>query len=325
MKTLAPLLSNVEIDRSQTFKNLSIYPLISTNGSQDVDYALFCTDGDRSHVKISEKPDSLDESNLRVEFKSDRRYLILNGDELQSQRDTYIARVSAMIPAGKAVTIPVYDLPQGRWIHESDTIQHSARKYFSKGMVEELKRSRDVPQTPLPTSKSLEVTIVRNPSSIKETETDDGSAVYVQNKSKLQNYLDNFTVLPSHVGAIFVVNGEVAGAHIFENEQIFASQLISLIDCYAADPIRIRSNINKRKSKNSAKDFLSDILDTAITPSPTPGEGEDFRFSESHVVGSALIVNHRIAHLCAIPESASVNTAEFRALKDRALAGASRV
>ncbi len=321
MKTISPLLNDVEIDRSQTFKNLSIYPLISTTGSQDVDYSLFCADGDRSHVKISEKPDSLDESNLKVEFKSDRRYLVLDGDELQTQSDTYICRASAMIPAGKTITIPVYDLTQGRWAHESDTIRHSARKHFSKGTFEEFKRSREVPQTKFPTSRSFEVTIVRDPSVKKETDTDNGNSVYVQNKSKLQKYLDIFTVLPSQIGAIFVVNGKVAGAHMFENETIFSSQMYSLIECYAADPIRIRSNISKRNSNNSATDFLSDILDTTIKPSPTPGEGEDFRFVGKHVIGGALIVKHHIVHLCAIPESATVNTAEFRGLKFRARVG----
>ncbi len=322
MKTISPLLSDVEIDRSQTFKNLSIYPLISATGSQDVNYALFCADGDRSHVKISENPESLDESNLEVEFKSDRRYLILDGDELQTQRDTYISRVSAMIPAGKTATIPVCDLAQGRWVHEADTIQHSARKHFSKGTFEVLKRRREVPQTQFPTSRSFEVTIVRDLSVKREMDADNGNSVYVQNKSKLQKYLDSFTVLPSQIGAIFVVNGKVAGAHIFENETIFSSQMYSLIECYAADPIRIRSNISKRNSKKAANDFLSGILDTAIKPSPTPGEGEYFRFDDKYVIGGVLIVNHRIVHLCAIPESATVNTAEFRARKERAHVGA---
>ena len=319
MKTLSPLLSEIEIDRSQTFKNLSIYPLLSTSGSRNVDYALFSVDGDRNHVKISEKSNSHEISNLKVEFQSDRRYLILDGDELQTRQDTYISKVTAMIPAGELITIPVYDLTQGRWIHESDTIQHSARKHFSKGTVQEIKRSQKAQQAQTLASKSLEVTVVRGPSAKKESETEDGSAVYVQNKTKLQKYLDSFTVLPSHIGAIFVVNGEVAGAHLFESEKIFASKLASLIDCYAADPIRIRSKISKRKSKNAAKNFLSDILDSEIRSSPTSGEGDDLRFDNKSLIGGALIVNDRIAHLCAIPESASVNTAEFRARKDRAL------
>ena len=56
MKTLSPLLSDVEIDRSQTFKNLSLYPLLSTSGSRNVDYTLFSVDRDRnlSLIHISE-------------------------------------------------------------------------------------------------------------------------------------------------------------------------------------------------------------------------------------------------------------------------------
>ena len=319
MKTLSPLLSDVVIDRSQTFKNLSIYPLLSASGWRDVNYALFSTDGDRNHVNISDQSNSHEVSNLKIEFQSDRRYLILDGDELQTRKDTYISKVTAMIPAGETITIPVYDLTQGRWIHESDTIQHSARKHFSKGTVQESKRSQKTHQAQIPTSDFLEVAVVRDPSAMKESETEDGSAIYLPNNTKLQKYLDSFTVLPSHIGAIFVVNGEVAGAHLFESEKIFASKLASLIGCYAAEPIRIRSNISKRKTKKAAKRFLSDILESEVKSTPTPGEGDELRFSNKNVIGGTLIISDRIAYLCAIPESATFNTTEFRALKERAL------
>ena len=114
MKTLSPLLSDVEIDRSQTFKNLSLYPLLSTSGSRNVDYALFSVDRDRNHVKISEKINPHEVSNLEVEFQSNRRYLILDGDELQTRQDTYISKVTAMIPAGEPITCLLYTSPSPR-------------------------------------------------------------------------------------------------------------------------------------------------------------------------------------------------------------------
>ncbi|MDE0309105.1 MAG: hypothetical protein OXI60_04650 [Acidiferrobacterales bacterium] len=317
MKTLLPLLCDVEIDKSQTFRNLSMYPLQSATGSQTVDYTMFNAQVDTNRVRIVEKFSSQDNSDLKVGFTGDRRYLILDGDGLPTPDNIYICATSALLPAGEVVTLPVYDLKQGRWIHESDTIQHFARNFLSSGTSEKAQARR-------PESRSSEVAIEHDNRQEKQAQMDRESTHYTQNKAKLQDYLDNLTVLASHIGAIFVVNGEVAGIDLFENDTIFASQLASLIDCYAADPLKVRSTISKRKSKNAAAAFLSEIRNTPIMTSPTPGDGEGLRFESTTLIGGALRVDKRVVHLCAMPESAAVNTTEFRARKSRAQAAANR-
>ena len=311
MNTLSIHLREVEIDRPQTFKNISLYPLISPSGGHDIDYALFSNDIDKRQVRISENLNSRGVSDLKIDNRGQRRYLILDGEELQTKQETYISKISAMIPAEDAINVPVYNLEFGRWVHEADVIQKSARPHFAKRDSHGARRDLH------PESKSMKVKVAKNTKSQPASKSKDEDMVYVQSKSKLQEFLEKFVILPSQVGVVFVVNGEVVGAELYENETIFACLLPNLIDCYAADAVKIRSRISKRKSDKAVEDFMSGLESLRIKENPTPGEGKDFRFDNRGVIGGALVVNERIVHLCALPESTFVNTADYRGRRER--------
>ena len=311
MNTLSNLLREVEIYRPQTFKNISLYPLISPSGGHDVDYALFSSDSDKKQVRISENLNSHGVSDLKVDNRGQRRYLILDGDELQAKQEAYICRVSVIVPAKIAINVPVYNMEMGRWIHESDMIQKSARTHFAKRTSNGARRDLH------PESRSLKVTVPNKTKSQPTSKGKDKDKAYVQSKTKLREFLEKFVILPSQIGVVFVVNGKVVGAELYENETIFAFLLPNLIDCYAADAIKIRSRISKRNSDKAVEDFMSGLGSSRIKDSPTPGEGKDFRFDNRDVIGGALVVNDRIVHLCALPESTFVNTADYRGRRER--------
>lgn len=310
-------MSDIEPDRPQTFKNISLYPLVSPDGGRDVDYQLFTGDIDMKNVRIYANRDDGDVPDLTIDNRGHHRYLILDGDELQAEQEAYIARVSAMIPTTESVVLPVHNLEFGRWVHESETIRNSARTHFPKRQPRETNDGRATQHGLNPESRTLKVTTGKDPKSLSAAKDKTESEFIVQNKSKLQDYLDELVILPSQVGVVFVVNSEVVGAELYENEVIFASVLLQLLDCYATEDILIRPPISNRASDKAVADFMSGIKESNLVQCSTPGEGADLRFDDKTLTGGALVVNDRIVHLCALPTSTIVNTAGFRGRRER--------
>ena len=319
MENLSTHLSGVEIGIPQTFKNLTVYPLTATAHTYDLDYSLFRKNAEHNKFDITEILNS-HVSNLEVKNADARRYLILDGDSLQAKEDAYISKVSAMIPAKQAIKLPVFDLMNGRWNHESDTFHASERYDVAEGKTMAIRKPYVRTSKDDPDARKMKVKILKEPDQQDTATVDTEDEIFVKNRTRPQEYLKNITVLPSQIGAVFVINSEVAGVDIFENERIFRENLPNLVDCYTSEPIRIRSNFKKRKADTEVTELWSEIQESTVRECPTPGEGEDLRFVDGDVIGGALIVKGRIVHLSALPKERLVNTPEYRGRRQRALA-----
>ncbi len=316
MNNLDQLLTDVDLGRPQSFRNLTVCPLVCARSNPDVGYRLFSTVSTHTEIDVSQVQVGDVASQLNINNKGLHRYLILDGDELQTSRSRYIAAVSAMLPAEQAIIMPVHGLESGRWNHESETLRHSGRTDFASGKTQHRKRRNEDRDSGPRRSARVEFPARDEHSGTRRDA--EGKSVYVDNKNKLQDFLEQFLVLPSQVGAIFVVNGRVAGLDLFESETVFAALLSVLIQCYATDPIRIRLTPGIRTSNRAASDFLARVRNARLTRHPTPGEGQQFRFDGNHLIGGALVVDDRIVHLCALPIGHNLNTAEYRARRERA-------
>jgi pSer/pThr/pTyr-binding forkhead associated (FHA) protein len=106
----------IDVGPSLQCGTLSIYPLFS-NSSTHVDYALSKDAMTAGFVTVSEVSEGGSVPHLKVENRSTRRVLFLEGEELRGGKQNRILNGSALIPANSAITVPVSCVERGRWRH----------------------------------------------------------------------------------------------------------------------------------------------------------------------------------------------------------------
>ena len=109
----------LQIGEEQSFKNLTVYPLFS---SQQAYFAYLTLDEAliRGLVEIGEIDSQGSVPELRLTNNSDLMILILDGEELVGAKQNRIVNTTMLIPPQKMTTvIPVSCVEQGRWTYKT--------------------------------------------------------------------------------------------------------------------------------------------------------------------------------------------------------------
>jgi len=119
-------------------------------------------------------------------------------------------------------------------------------------------------------------------------------------KDHLSEYLKAFRLVDSQLGALFAINGKVAGLECFGHRQTFSKFFKKLIQSYALDAIDM---IEEPKADHvpaaDTRRFMEGIQKAPRKSYPSLGLGENIRAEGPFVSGAALLYNEAIFHLSA--------------------------
>jgi hypothetical protein len=126
------------------------------------------------------------------------------------------------------------------------------------------------------------------------------SLVLILDKERpsLDEYVKDVHLIDSQVGAMFMINGQIAGMDAFGRPDTFSKVFKKLLESYALDAIDwyepdkehkvLKSEVTKfRKAAHSAK----------AEARPAIGLGTDFRLESKKITGFALALHDQILHL----------------------------
>jgi hypothetical protein len=124
------------------------------------------------------------------------------------------------------------------------------------------------------------------------------SEIYEKDRSGLRDYLENFAMVDSQVGAIFVINGRVVGMDCFGKPETFAKTFQKLVESYAMDAIdRFNSDTDATFSRDKAADFIEAAVESRVERHPAVGLGSDCRLESAECSGFALAYRKKVLHL----------------------------
>jgi hypothetical protein len=127
-------------------------------------------------------------------------------------------------------------------------------------------------------------------------------------KDRLGDYLKAFRLVDCQVGAVFSINGQIAGLECFYHQQTFAKFFPKLVESYALDAIDWYQDSGETQGKaESARQFLEGIRKAPGESYPSLGLGENLRFQDSFVSGAALVYEGRVLHLSAFSHNGRKN------------------
>ena len=133
-----------------------------------------------------------------------------------------------------------------------------------------------------------------------DSPTHAAAAMYDGSRMKLDEFLEKLEAVPRQAGAIFTINGVVAGIDVFDSQATWRKSMRKLVESYGLDALD-HVAAPASDAKPQPKRFLATLKKTPQERFPAIGLGEDVRINGSTIVGGGLVVDEKVIHLVAFP------------------------
>ena len=300
-KIITDFLGQLKIGRKQSFKNLSMYPLLS-NYYVTFDYGTLDEALDKKNIEIVEVAKEGSVPDLKVINKSSTMVLILDGEELVGAKQNRIVNTTILVPGDSTIIIPVSCVEQGRWSYKSPSFSTEDRMMSSNlramksqhvnfSVREEGKFRSDQGALWEEISEKARRHDAASPSMAM-------SEIYKKEKPVLKEYIDGFSNTESQMGAVFMIDGKVAGMDCFGKPETFLSVFKKLIGSYALDAIDwFKEEKQFKVLKSEVTKFIKEASKASIETQKSVGEGIDCRLETKKTTGFSLCHEDQIPHM----------------------------
>jgi len=294
-------LEQLKVGRKQSYKNLALYPLLSTYSS-DPEYLLLDEALSENLMEVVELDSDGSVPELKVINKSPEMILILDGEELVGAKQNRIVNTTILVQGKTTIIIPVSCVEHGRWSYDSPTF------YSQERMMSSNLRAMKAEQVNYSVRSSGEFRAdqgaiwdgIAEKSARREVHSPSGAmaAIYDKERPSLDEYVKKFHLIDSQVGAIFMLNGQVAGLDAFGKPETFSNVFKKLLESYALDSIDWYDPDKEHKAlKSEVTKFQKSALSAKAETRPSVGLGTDFRFESKKVTGFALALDDHLLHI----------------------------
>ncbi len=284
-----------------------MYPLLS-DYHVTFDYYTLDEALDKKNIEILEVDKDGSVPDLKVVNKSSTMVLIIDGEELVGAKQNRIVNTTILVPGDSTIIIPVSCVEQGRWSYKSPCFSTNDR--IMSGNLRAMKsqqvnysvreeRSLRSDQGAIWHEISNKAKRHAAPSPSRNM-----GEIYEKEKLGLGEYEAGFNKTVSQIGAVFIINGKVAGMDCFGKSETFSSVFKKLIGSYALDAIDWFNEEKEFKVlKKTVTNFLKDASKANIETQKSVGEGIDCRLDTAKVTGFALCHEDQIPHISVFAKS----------------------
>jgi len=304
-KPMTELIKNyfekIQIGKGQSYKNLTLYPVLSDEVIP-FDYLTLDEALSQNLIEVVEIDQHGSVPELRVINKSDKMVLILDGEELVGAKQNRIINTTILIPDNETVKIPVSCVEQGRWSYRTESFHTENR------MAPSTLRAMKAQQVHFSMKESgnfrSDQGAIWNEISAKASrrKAESGSMamaeIYKKERPVIDDYLKNFEISNLQIGAIFQINGNVAGIESFGKSDTFEKTFKKIVESYALDAIDwYDSKFDKIGPKAKVVAFLKAVKTVQADSNQSVGLGIDYRLESKKCTGFALAFDEMVLHL----------------------------
>jgi hypothetical protein len=247
---------------------------------------------------------------LLLENRADKPLLALDGQELVGARQNRVLNLSLLLRASSKTVVPVSCVEQGRWSYSSREFRPSQNMVFasakmSKGrhVTENLRESGSRHSDQGDVWDHVQMKLSKMGSSSATMAMDE---VFRDFDTDLDAFGKALEPVAGQRGALFLVDGALAGLELFDRASTLAAMHGTLTRSYAMDALeRERDAPEGSFRKDDPDAFLSLLRGTTAEAWPSVGLGEDWRFSGDQLQLAALVVDGLVLHASAFPGMAA--------------------
>jgi hypothetical protein len=304
MKEITSFLKAAKLARKQSYKNLTVFPLLAPNGSKP-DYLTLEQALDQSLVQITEMDQAGSVAELKLLNKGKKKILIVEGEELVGAKQNRIVNATFLIAGKMEVVLPVSCVEQGRWRYDSDSfvsgnkmMHASLRRNHQMDVKSSLKQGRGYRSNQGKIWEDISGKLDRMKVS---TPTEAMADVYDSYEDKLDDYLQAFGLIEWQTGAIFAINSQILGLECFGCSDTFSQFFKKLVKSYALDALDniLGSKKDESVPPEKARRFIKSAANSKGKIHPSIGLGDTVAIESRSVSGAALVEETRVLHLSA--------------------------
>jgi hypothetical protein len=306
-------IGGLKIGRKQSYKNLTVFALLSDYNA-DSDYLTLDEALAGDLIDVVEKDEAGTVPELKVVNRSDRMVLILDGEELVGAKQNRIVNTTILIAGSTTTVIPVSCVEQGRWSYRSSKFSSEKRMMASRLRASKadqvkfsLKNSGRFSSDQSAIWNQVEKMAMQRKAVSPSMAM---SEIYRKEAPSLEKYAKHFELTGSQVGAVFMINGQVAGMDCFGKPETFAKVFEKLVESYALDAID-SSGKDREKAKNGTKTEAGKFIEASsgcrVEARQSVGLGTDCRLDADHSTGFALAHDKKVLHMSLFVKAAENN------------------
>ncbi len=302
-KLVSDYVNHLTMGTKQSYRNMAVFPLVcDREGSAE--YLLLDEALEANLIAITEIDESGTVPELRVENRSEKNLLILDGEELVGAKQNRIVNVTILIAAHATLTIPVSCVEQGRWSYQS-------RRFTSKERVMpprmRMKKSAAVYNSLLNDgsftgnqSETWDMIDEKLSAHGVDSHTASMGDIYDHEENIIDDYMKHFSIQDNQVGIVVMINNQVIGSDCFARHDTLQKTFPKLVKSYVLDAIDAdEKKKNYMSSSKKAALFLGDVSSCLVKERPSISLGKDIRLVSQKVIGSAFSMDDEIVHLTA--------------------------
>ena len=289
-----------------------MFPLLS-NYLVDLDFLLLDEALACGAIAVEEVNKDGSVPELKVTNNSLQMVLILDGEELVGAKQNRIVNTTILVGGMTTIVIPVSCVEQGRWNYESPLF--SSRKRVLSPSLRAMKSEQVQLSLKVAGQYRSDQGVIWDEIAEKASRREAASpsmamsAIYDKDMPRIEEYVKNFSLVDSQIGAIFAINGQVVGLDSFGKAESFAKVFKKLVQSYALDALDWYDPEKEKKAlKSGVSQFLKDCLAASTEAHAGVGLGTDHRISSKKTTGFALTLDDQLLHLCIFTKQKSEET-----------------
>ncbi len=301
----------LQLDNPIGHRNLTLVPI--KGDSAGLDYVLAAEAIEDGTLTVKEVSDSGDVNMLIVQNKSDKRVLLLDGEELVGAKQNRILNTTILVEANTTQKIPVSCVEQGRWNHVS--AKFSSGMYSPPEMRSKKSRvvSRSYAQCGQAISDQGEVWAdVENIVNDLETHAPTRAMkdAFDQRAGDFDSYVRALPYPEGARGIMAAISGRFVAMDVLDRPETFQRIWNRLVTGYAMDAARRRTDDYKPFTEKSAKFFIDSIGECRISEFNSAGLGKELRFESDQILGQSLGVDDVLVHMSVFPNDMQNRSAD---------------
>ena len=291
----------VECKPAMAFQNLALAPLVADR-DREAGYVVLDDALARGWVTVSEVGEGGHVPELKVVNRGDVAVLLLDGEELVGAKQNRVLNLTILVPPQHTATIPVSCVESGRWRHVSHQFGSAPRTQFAEGRAAKMHQvtiSLEANGTRRSDQQAVWSAIAEKSARLgAESDTAAMAAMYEKLDHSLEDFIAAFPPVGRQVGAVFLVNGRLAGLELFDAPSTWRKLSPKLVRSYALDAID-RKQARSGVTAHDGRFLIDAIAASQSSVFSAVGEGEDVRLSGRDVIGAGLVARERAIHLSA--------------------------
>ncbi len=301
-KTIQNTLNRTRLGTPQSFKNLTVFPLLDAI-VEGVEYLSLKEAFEKQWVEIDEVSEGGSVPNLKVINKASVPILLVDGEELKGAKQNRIVNTSLLIAANSEAIVPVSCTEAGRWQYTSRSFEDSGHIMSAKARYKKSMRvsanlihaeSYNAEQ-----GKVWEDVETLHRESRTHSNTSAMRDVYEQKEEELSNYLNAFSIQPNQKGMMLFLNGHLFAVDYVSSANAYRYLHEKWIKSHAIEALNQSTETSQMIDMElEATRFLNEFSEAEPTSTHKPvGLGVDLRFDQTYWGGALLHYEDTPVHL----------------------------